>query len=396
MKNFLTLLATVLCLVANSQNLETVKTYYDPFSKTLINEVYTVLAGTPTKHGLYKAYDQKGILVKEVNYSNGKTEGLYKEYYSSTYDFDSRGKIGLIETYKNGLRHGTSEEYEYPQGKKWLKATEIYSNGELVKSITYYPDGKQKEVKEPGGADLIYSPNGIKLEENNHKSGIYNSWFENGKLQNTGHYTGNQKTGTWKSYDENGRLRAVRVREDDGTLALLNLYDESGRLTDSTKRISANNYLEFVFDSTGTHEETECKLENPKEDFDPYKDGKTSEYYSSGKIRASGSFKKNELDGAFVVYYENGKPQVKGAYRRGLQFGRWEYFTESGELESTTTYDAEGNEMTAEEVTHQEIKDLFRKKGDNLNPQELEDVSRVIRTMDTKNYARVLNLLKAK
>lgn len=396
MKKLLVLMITLTVLISHAQNLETVKTYYDPYTKTTINEVFTVIAGTPTKQGLYKAYDQKGILVKEANYLNGRTEGAYKEYYSSTYDLDSRGKLGLVENYKNGLRHGTSEEYEYPQGKKWLKRTEVYSSGALVKSITYYADGKQKEVREPAGIDIDYSPLGQKLMENNHKTGTYNSWFANGKIENTGSYNGAQKVGTWKSYDETGTLRAVRVREADGALTLLKLYDEQGRLIDSTTRISDNRYLEFVFDSTGTHEEIECKLDNPKEDFDPYKEGKTSEYYASGKLRATGRFKQNELDGAFVVYYENGKPQIKGTYRKGLPFGLWEHFAESGEPESTTRYDEKGNEMSADQAACQELKELLSSKGDNLTPQELEDVSRVIRTMDTKNFARVLALLKGK
>lgn len=62
MKNKLLLLLLLLSasLVANAQQLQTMRNYYD-FDGTKPREVYTVKQGTGIKHGNYKSYTRDGL-----------------------------------------------------------------------------------------------------------------------------------------------------------------------------------------------------------------------------------------------------------------------------------------------------------------------------------------------
>ena len=59
-----------------AQQLTEKRTYYD-FIGSKINEVYHVIAGTPTKHGEYVQYDPEGNLLVRANFKNNKLHGTY-------------------------------------------------------------------------------------------------------------------------------------------------------------------------------------------------------------------------------------------------------------------------------------------------------------------------------
>lgn len=90
-----------------------------------------------SKVGLWKFYDEKGIIKTEENYiyRNKKSfkEGTFKYYYPS-------GKMKIIDTYKNNFAQGLSYEY-YESGK--LKIKYNFKDSKLDGDVKYY-DEKEK------------------------------------------------------------------------------------------------------------------------------------------------------------------------------------------------------------------------------------------------------------
>lgn len=65
------------------------------------------------------------------------------------------------------------------------------------------------------------------------------------------------------------------------------------------------------------------------------------DYYISGKIQMTGSFKSKkpeEKHGHFVYYYENGNKSSEGAYLNNVHEGIWSYWENDGKLRSSGYY----------------------------------------------------------
>lgn len=58
--------------------------------------------------GTYREFSDKGILLREINYRDGLPHGTLKVFYSN-------GKLKYLESYKEGLRDGIFEGYDYSE-----------------------------------------------------------------------------------------------------------------------------------------------------------------------------------------------------------------------------------------------------------------------------------------
>jgi antitoxin component YwqK of YwqJK toxin-antitoxin module len=67
-------------------------------------------------NGMYKSFNDSGILIEAVNYKNGKEDGIRKEYFDS-------GKLKEETTFKNGKKHGPAKSY--------------FENGKIEASVNY-------------------------------------------------------------------------------------------------------------------------------------------------------------------------------------------------------------------------------------------------------------------
>ena len=103
MKSKIILLSYFIILFTNnvySQRLEVIRTYWD-WSRTQLHEIYTVIAGTPQKHGVYKEYNQVGALWNTAHYKRGILHGQYVQYCGGESD-----RIWYITNYINGKKNG--------------------------------------------------------------------------------------------------------------------------------------------------------------------------------------------------------------------------------------------------------------------------------------------------
>lgn len=321
------------------QSLDIVKTYYDPFTKTKLKEVYTVIHNTPTLQGLYKLYSEYGEILMENNFTNGKFNGTTKTFFTSegigTYGNpkESVGKVSQLQTYKNGVLDGQTIDNKYPADKNEPnKTVTTYANGKAIKTEEFYSNGKKASSSVSDGPNVSWAINGIKTAECNAINGLYEGdyteWFSSSKLKTKGNFTNDKKSGYWVTYFENGTKQteidfgenenpnSVKGYSADGKLILnrttkdkLNFqttnYDSiSGKLLSETQEISG-------FDGWQAH-------------F--YKKGTETFYYSSGNkkiinnyiAKLESSYDKGnhyeEILKSHQEWYENGKLKKEVVY----------------------------------------------------------------------------------
>lgn len=199
-----------------SQNLETVKIYYD-YAKTRIKETYSVKRNSGIKQGIYKFYDQDRMLLLEIPYVNNMKNGIAKSYITAGSASLERkpmfyyGKLEHIMTYKDDELDGSYKTYNYDTGKQVLKFDRLWATSELIKDIEYYDNGIKKELKQKNGVCNMWYEIGEKMFEysniNNVNVGLHTEWFKNGKINVQGTYNDKGKEqGIWKQWDENGIL----------------------------------------------------------------------------------------------------------------------------------------------------------------------------------------------
>lgn len=203
-------------LSVKSQNLETIKVYYD-YAKTRVKEVYTVKKNSGIKEGIYKFYDEDRMLISEIPYINNMKNGTEKMYCTAgSASLENKpmyfyGKLEHTRTYKDDQLDGSSKTYNYETGKQILKFDRIWSKGELIKSTEYYPNGNKKELNQKNGLNGAWYENGGKVVEytgvDGIEIGIHTEWWKNGKMSVQTNYNKNGKEdGIRKNWDENGSL----------------------------------------------------------------------------------------------------------------------------------------------------------------------------------------------
>lgn len=91
-------------------------------------------AGARTGQWVY--YDKSGKPEREMQFKNGKLNGIYKSYY--------KGVLAEETNYVNGRKEGASKRYDSNTGA--LSVDKVYKNDEVESYKSYYPNGKVIET----------------------------------------------------------------------------------------------------------------------------------------------------------------------------------------------------------------------------------------------------------
>lgn len=139
------------------------------------------------REGIWKFYNEAGVLVAEETYHNGLGEGIWKTYYGN-------GAILDETSYRNGVKEGTWKQFYY-DGPVKLNAT--YKNGKLEGLATFY--------------------------------------HANGRVMVSGPYVNNFKDGIWMHINEKGVAEKKEIWSN-GFLQVEEYYDkEVERMTKEEK-----------------------------------------------------------------------------------------------------------------------------------------------------------------
>lgn len=130
-------------------------------------------------------YYPNKFVASQGRYIDQKKEGKWKFFSSST-----EGYLINEEIYKGNRRNGLSIKY-YPDSTIAEKITYVNDSRE-GEWLQFYENGKQL-LKSSYNADLI--------------NGIFETWFDNGKMHFSGFYKANRREGKWIIYNKDGTVR---------------------------------------------------------------------------------------------------------------------------------------------------------------------------------------------
>lgn len=309
------------------------------------------------KQGMWKTFYPDGTVKTEVNYSDGKMNGYFKEYSAkgsllnttkyingvmqqnppelakldvkTTY-YDN-GAVKFTATYKDGVAEGIQREFS-PEGK--VIAAKVFSEGVLVGEGILDTAGREQ------GPWVEYHPNGqIKSKGeylNGRRIGEWIFYYSNGKLEQKGKYDRKGKAqGPWKWYYESGNLWREENYRNDLQDGVMTEYTDAA--PDSVKVITKGEYVDGLKEGPWVLELPDYREEGSYKAG--LRDGEWKHYYAStNTIRYEGKYLEGVPDGMQTFYYPNGKVRQTGKYIGGMKEGDWKFYDESGFLFLTILY----------------------------------------------------------
>ncbi len=288
---------------------------------------------------------------EEGNYSNGKRNGLFKIY-------NRKGHLDRIETYKNGVLVKDADDQaldvkkkigedgkiksigSYSNGKKQGIFREYDENGEITSSAIYKNNLKIGEGIITGsgqyeGSWKLYYPTGELKAEGEYKAGNkdgkWKYYFISGEIEQRGNFKNNLASGEWTWYFKTGetkRLEYYRKGREDGESIE---YDEAGRV------INHGNYIDGL--RTGNWFLTIGDYEEKGEFIDDEKNGKWKSFYvKTEKIYFEGEYSIGSPIKKHVYYYSDGMKKGEGKHQAGERNGDWKFYNVDGTIRLVIRY----------------------------------------------------------
>lgn len=340
------------------------------------------------KHGVEEAYNPKEVLLYKGYYSDGLKDGnwTYYQYRSVTH----------IENYKKGKADGTWIYYDTRSDKSIKKEDvyidnllteqrEYYLNG-VLGSIAYYKDGLRSGVWKTFYQDSKL--NNSTTYTLNRKNGLYESYYDNGQLHQKGNYKDGYYTGDWASCYKDGTVSVKFTVKEDGENReyTFETYHPNGKL--KRKGISLDGYLSYFHNTLYDYYDN-GQLESEVNYLRGSRDGVSKLFYKDGKLKETGTYKKGLRSGEFKAYYENGKPKSVIVYGdterkinedRYLMNGLYKTFYQDGTLEE------EGNYIN-------EVKDgVWKSFKENGQPYfiEIYEMGTLVKNVDKSEFDKYL------
>jgi len=379
MKPFLTILFSIsIFLNISAQTLK--KTYYDPRQETKIKEKYYVNSENQ-KHGLYIKYDDRGLKAVEITFTNGKPNGVAKEYALPLIGYPGDEKVKKISNYVNGELQGKTSYYVYlidgkeniKEGKQTLQGEEYYEKNEKVREIAYFINGKKEiDAYLKNGKQSKWYDNGVLAVEFHVVNGVYNGtwkeWYTNGQIGIDGVKSHGKWFGAKKEWYPNGNIKSLQHFAEGDTYG--EIYEGEQVYSDSLgNKIKQENYSPFLnnqqkivvenFCSTGELESKWTQINTGRSYQNVAYEGDYLMYHKSGEISFGGNLnKRGNREGLWKRFDESGKILDELSYSDGYKAGKWTLF-----------YDVDWKEVNSmdEATFYREI--IFSEKGnltDNL------------------------------
>lgn len=309
-----------------------------------------------TLHGKYQEYNEKGALIEESIYVDGKIEGEYLVYFPIGKEY-----IQYKIPYQNGLLEGVVYEY--------------YSNGQLESETPFKADKKS-------GLETDYFPNGQIQSTANYVDGKlegpFTDYYFNGNIKSTGNCVDGNNEGLWKEYYTDGSLKeesfyskgrldeVLKQYDHDGILyceyiyrkgevIAYKCYDKKGEVIKEGKKQKGEFYYEGhdpngnivaegLYDiSGGKMEEWKYYTQNQYLSSTSFYtennlDGKTKYFFTNGEISKVIPYKNDSLEGYYTEYYLSKQLKEQGWYSQDNLEGLWCSYLPDGQLESTNYY----------------------------------------------------------
>lgn len=289
----------------------------------------------------WKFYDETGNKTLEINYKEGRKQGLRTTYQKDevvvenfeqdikqgyTLFYDGRMRLVKKIPFENGLENGQAWQYD--------------SLGTITEMVTYKKG-------------YITARERINRRDSDGKPhGMWKWFYDNGSLKSEGSFKNGLKNGIFKYFDQAGNLTAIEKYVDDirqdsaeevARLELKRDYYPSGKVkVEATYKKGVPEGIRREFDEDG----------NVIESFT----------FSKGVMVAKGIISNEGLnEGSWKELYPNGMTKSEGIYHHGKRRGEWLFYYPDGALEQKGTYNEKG-------LPHGEWTWFY--KGGNIHRQE--------------------------
>ncbi len=292
--------------------------HYSEFNKKNGDKIQKEIPNVPSKISLLdgpaKYYSYKGNIASELQFKNGKKEGLCRQYHQNK---------------NNSLK----SEVEYKEGLLYGSFIHFDQDGQIERQGIYY---EEIEV-----GDTIYKA-------------VYDGEvisYNNGKLQRIENWDNFMRNGVQENYSySTGKLTLRAYFKDNLKYGL-----EEGFNSDGAK--SHESYYEIVevdgkkvSQQTGLNTTwTEGVIRSKTNWENGKKNGLAYSYYKNGSVATVMNYVNGELEGIYKTYYENGQINEDYMYQRyynSRKFIGWnKTFDESGQI--TKAFHALGNDKNS-------------------------------------------------
>ncbi|HLN20754.1 MAG TPA: hypothetical protein VK213_06675 [Bacteroidales bacterium] len=302
--------------------------------------------GRRTNHlldSVWVFYDQSGDITDKVNYLYGKKNGWHYRYKK-----DASGVyLWSQELYAGDIKQGTSTVF-FPDGK--VKETIMFSNGKKEGlSKEYDENGNIITLTEYHNDFLVTRERINRLDANKLKQGPWKVFYDNGRIRSEATYVDDLMHGYYKEYDDKGNLVLTMLYdkgsivkslvEDEPEIEIINRYDDSGRLTYSgpfRKDVPVGTHREYTPDgkikNAFIYNDNGLLLEEGIVDEAGNRNGKWKTYFTDGKVSAEGQYNENRRSGQWKFYRADGKLEQAGSYNAGRPDGIWKWYYDNGAL----------------------------------------------------------------
>ena len=307
------------------------------------------------------SYYPSGKLEFTGNMINGKKQGEWKWFFEN-------GKLSLLGKYLADKEVG---EWKWFHTNGIAFAVGYFANGKPVGNWKRYnKNGKlltEKGLKWEDNAIsfreryMYNNPVCIGINNNGLKEGIWRYFSNDGNIILECNYAKGQKNGFFKKYIIDNNLNGKNYFSTvEGNYI-------KGKREGGWKKVNAlgiifqkmsfrNDLLEGSFErfdqdgilvTSGQYKNSKKNgfwIENEIDDvfkgsyIDDELDGECTWYFSSGKIKHKGIYKKGTLIDTWKEYYENGILKEEGLMINGLKAGKWKFYLENGNLDSVATF----------------------------------------------------------
>jgi antitoxin component YwqK of YwqJK toxin-antitoxin module len=306
------------------------------------------------KQGVWKEFYADDKVKKEINYTDDKFNGLYKEY-------DESGNLSLILKYEGGkiVEDNNIGAEDIDIKNEYDESGNLTYNGAFR---NFKPIGIHRKYDISGNVinAVIYNDNGVKISEGivdreGNKSGNWKNFYATGILKSKGQYRDNLQQGKWVFYFtdgkieqtgefENGRFNGEWVwyyenetvkrkeeyyegREEGDFIE----YDEKGEVITKGKYFDGEKEGEWYY-NVGDEIEIGSYIGG-------LKDGKWRNYYTGDILKFEGDYIQGNPDGKHRYYYENGILKEEQYFTMGIKEKSWKKYDRYGNLLITVTYD---------------------------------------------------------
>lgn len=380
--------------------------------------------------GYFRRYFSNGKLEREGWYKDNNSEGYWRHYHPNgtleqiNYFLDDDldgyqqyfhvdGKLDYELHYKDGLRNwiisfdtlgdpvdtlilkNGSGEYMMPHLNATVRLQGTYQNGMLAGEYKWInPKGKVTGTVDffngsrHGMYESFYDSGKLKLRgfyDDGDYSGDWRWYHPDGTLETEGQYDEDgEKTGHWKWYRESGIIDSEGDYKEGARNGTFLFYNTKGNL--SFIRYYANGVL-LGYSYHGKDGKPLPMVELPNETgkivayfpngkksmeqtFEKgYRNGRSVAYYENGQIYSEKEFVDDDVEGERKAYYEDGTLKESGKYLYDKRQGKFSFFGKDGKLireefyllgerhGDWKYYSADGNVTKVEKYRYDELYD---------------------------------------